>query len=288
MRTTSRASRDRGRSTTRRRSTPGSTLRPPHPSDPTTRNASQGPYPAQPRQRLAAPSQPPSASAHGRTYSYSAERTRRVSQHHHRMSSSSFSPASVSGLGQSPQSATPSSATSAQSPYFHPSSMMHQRSLPGEFSPRSPPLRHLHNLPEQRARTPLGHPILRPAPAVVRRRRSRSDPPALLALPSALHIQQPVRPRQLRLPAAPRPLHLLLLRQGLQPPLEPAHPRPQPHRREALQVRAARVREGVQRAQQHEEAPAWVSCRYRVQGIRGGYGGCEGAGCAEMTRPGGK
>lgn len=54
------------------------------------------------------------------------------------------------------------------------------------------------------------------------------------------------------LPPEPGPVHLPDVQQGLQPTQQPAHPQPLPHRREALQVLADRMRQGLQREEQHE------------------------------------
>lgn len=57
-------------------------------------------------------------------------------------------------------------------------------------------------------------------------------------------------------PAIARPLHLPDLQQGILSAKLAADPQPLPHRREAFQVPTRRVREGLQREEQHEATRA--------------------------------
>ena len=70
------------------------------------------------------------------------------------------------------------------------------------------------------------------------------------------------------LPPVAGPLHLPDVQQGLLAPQQPAHPQPQPHGREAVQVPPRRLRQGLQRPQQHEAPRARLPRHGRPVGAR--------------------
>lgn len=61
------------------------------------------------------------------------------------------------------------------------------------------------------------------------------------------------------IPSISRPLHLPDLQQGFLKTFKPPNPLSLAYRREALQMPAPRMRQGIQRSKQHEEARARMS-----------------------------